>query len=162
MIKKNVENGRVTLIGLLGSSRLSNTFTSRSLCYELCHRNFVMEEIECQSLCDGNTTFLSKLMEIAEYMKDQKESISDSMVITKILMSLPVEYNHFNSTWESTSTGESTMSNLRARLTAEEVCLRSQNQVDTMEALFMKTKINNKFVNQKSRPKNKKAKRAKA
>lgn len=105
--------------------------------------------------CDDIATFLSKLMEIVQQMKDQNESISDSMVMTKILMSLPAEYNHFHSAWESTSTGERTMSNLRARLMAEELRLKSQNQVDTLEALFVKTKINKKVDNQKSGPKGK-------
>lgn len=38
---------------------------------------------------DDIATFISKLMEIVQQLRDQKESISDSMVMTKILMALP-------------------------------------------------------------------------
>lgn len=55
-------------------------------------------------------------MEIVQQLKDQDENISDLMAITKTLMSLPAEYNHFHSAWESTSAENQTMANLRARL----------------------------------------------
>lgn len=51
---------------------------------------------------DDITTFISKLLEIVQQMKDQNENLTDSMVIGKILSSLPSEYNHFHSAWEST------------------------------------------------------------
>ncbi|KAB0797085.1 hypothetical protein PPYR_08079 [Photinus pyralis] len=83
---------------------------------------------------DDIATCISKLMEIVQQLKDQKENISDTMVMTKILMALPAEYNHFHSAWESTSAENQTMSNLRARLMAEELRLKSQGQIEHVEA----------------------------
>lgn len=84
---------------------------------------------------DSISVFIAKLMEIVQQLRDQKESISESMVMTKILMSLPAEYNHFHSAWESTNSDEQTMSNLRARLLAEELRLKAQGKVESVEAL---------------------------
>lgn len=94
--------------------------------------------------CDDIATFLSKLMEIVQQMKDQNECVSDSMVMTKILMSLPAEFNHFHSAWESTSADGQTMGNLRARLMAEELRLKSQGQVERVEALVVKKNFSKK------------------
>ncbi|KYM94579.1 PREDICTED: uncharacterized protein LOC108781191 [Cyphomyrmex costatus] len=90
---------------------------------------------------DNITVFLSKLMEIVQQLRDQNENISDSMVITKILMSLPPEYNHFHSAWESTGPESQTMANLRARLLGEELRLKSQDQVENVEALVAKKNL---------------------
>lgn len=87
---------------------------------------------------DDIATFLSKLMEIVQQIKDQKEVISDAMIMTKILMALPAEYNHFHSAWESTSAADQTMANMRARLMAEELRLKSQGKVESVEALVAK------------------------
>jgi hypothetical protein len=87
---------------------------------------------------DDIATFLSKLTEVVQQLKDQNESISDSMVMTKILMSLPAEYNHFHSAWESTRVEDQTMTNLRARLMAEELRLKAQGQIESVEALAAK------------------------
>lgn len=70
---------------------------------------------------DNIAVFLSKLMEIVQQLRDQKEDISVSIVMTKILMFLPAEYNHFHSAWESTNAESQTITNLRARLMAEEL-----------------------------------------
>lgn len=93
---------------------------------------------------DDIATFLSKLMEIVQQLKDQDEKISDSMVMTKILMSLPAAYNHFHSAWESTNADNQTMANLRARLMAEELRLKSQGQVESVEALAAKRSFSKK------------------
>lgn len=93
---------------------------------------------------DDIATFLSKLMEIVQQLKDQDEQISDFMVMTKILMALPAEHNHFYSAWESTSTDSQTMANLRARLMAEELRLKSQGQVESVEALVARRNFSKK------------------
>lgn len=87
---------------------------------------------------DDIATFLSKLMEVVQQMRDQGENVSESMVMTKVLMSLPAAYNHFYSAWESTIAENQTMANLRARLMAEELRLQSQGQVENVEALVAK------------------------
>lgn len=93
---------------------------------------------------DDIGSFLSKLMEVVQQLKDQKENISDSMVMTKILMSLPAEYNHFHSAWESASSDNQTMANLRARLMAEELRLKSQGRIENVEALMAKQNFKKK------------------
>ncbi|EFN67630.1 hypothetical protein EAG_00279, partial [Camponotus floridanus] len=87
---------------------------------------------------DDITVFLSKLIEIVQQLRDQNEVISDSMVMTKILMSLPPKYDHFHSAWESTNVDAQTMANLRARLLAEELRLESRDQIKNVEALVAK------------------------
>lgn len=92
---------------------------------------------------DDIATCLSKLVEIVQQLKDQNENISDSMVMTKILMSLPAEYNHFHSAWESTNAENQTMANLRARLMAEELRIKSQGNAENVEALVAKKNFPN-------------------
>ncbi|CAH2085460.1 unnamed protein product [Euphydryas editha] len=45
--------------------------------------------------------YLSKIQEIQNQLKQLGEEVSDKFVITKVLMSLPDEYRHFVSAWES-------------------------------------------------------------
>ncbi|XP_036334799.1 uncharacterized protein LOC118745454 [Rhagoletis pomonella] len=78
---------------------------------------------------DDIATFLSKLMEIVQHLRDQGEIISDSMIMTKVLISLPAEYNHFHSAWESVRPADQNLNNLRARLMAEEIRLSAQEKV---------------------------------
>lgn len=56
------------------------------------------------------------------------------MVVTKILMTLPQEYSHFCTAWESTSADQRTLSNLTARLSMEKLQVGVNN-----------TQGNNKF-----------------
>ncbi|XP_037943131.1 uncharacterized protein LOC119675981 [Teleopsis dalmanni] len=77
---------------------------------------------------DDIATFLSKLMEIVQHLRDQGECISDSMIITKVLMSLPAEYNHFYSAWESVRAEDQNLNTLRARLMAEEIRMGAQEK----------------------------------
>lgn len=87
---------------------------------------------------DDMATFISKLLDIVNQLKEQNEAISDSMVIAKIQMSLPPEYNYFHSAWESTSPADRTLEKMKARLMIEESRLKSQGQVETVEALVVK------------------------
>ena len=48
------------------------------------------------------------------------KEISDSMIITKVLMTLPASYRHFVSAWESAPAGERKLDNLKTRLMTEE------------------------------------------
>lgn len=93
---------------------------------------------------DTIAIFMAKLMEIVQQLRDQNESISESMVMTKILMSLPAEYNHFHSAWESTNANDQTMTNLRARLLAEELRMKSQGRIEGVEALLAKLNLQKK------------------
>lgn len=46
---------------------------------------------------DSVSVHIAKLEEIAQQLNDLKEGISESMLMTKILMTLPSNYNHFHS-----------------------------------------------------------------
>ena len=69
---------------------------------------------------DDISTHIAKLEDIAHRLKLMGEEISDSMMITKILMTLPEYFRHFVSAWESAPAGERTLDNLKARLVTEE------------------------------------------
>lgn len=46
---------------------------------------------------DDIASFISKVEEIVQQLADLGERISDSMIVTRILMALPSCYNHFHS-----------------------------------------------------------------
>jgi hypothetical protein len=69
---------------------------------------------------DDMATHISKLEDMAHRLRMMGENISDSMIITKILMTLPTNYRHFVSAWESAPEGERNLVNLTSRLTIEE------------------------------------------
>lgn len=69
---------------------------------------------------DNISTHIAKLEDIAHRLKLMGEEISDSMMITKILMTLSESFKHFISAWESAPAGERKLDNLKARLATEE------------------------------------------
>lgn len=66
------------------------------------------------------STFLSKIEDLRNQLKQMGEAISEKFVITKVLMSLPDCYKHFVSAWESAPDEKQTLDNLVARLLMEE------------------------------------------
>lgn len=88
---------------------------------------------------DSIACHISKLEELVQQLKDLKENISDSMIMTKILMTLPASYNHFHSAWESTSAEQRTLDHLRERLMIEESRMSQKEwSGDVGEALMVK------------------------
>lgn len=87
---------------------------------------------------DDIATFISKLQSIVQQMKDLGENISDNIVITKILMSLPSEFAHFASAWESTAENLQTIENLTSRFVMEEACIGNKQKSEVDEALTAK------------------------
>lgn len=81
-----------------------------------------------KSSSDSMATHIAKLEDLAHRLKTLGEQIPDSMIITKILMTLPSTYNHFVSAWESTQRDERTLTNLISRLTIEETRLNNQGK----------------------------------
>lgn len=69
---------------------------------------------------DSIATFVSKLQELVQQLCDLGEQVSDKMLITKILLSLPPSLNYFKSAWESTADDKKTLNELCARLMMEE------------------------------------------
>lgn len=101
---------------------------------------------------DGIANHIAKLEEIVQQLKDLKEEISDTMVITKILMTLPANYNHFHSAWESTPDDKKTLDHLRSRLMIEESRIETQSSTDSGEAFMArqgKAKSNGRRANTK-------------
>lgn len=74
------------------------------------------------------SVFLSKIQEMQNLLKQMGEEISDRFVITKVLMSLPDEYKHFVSAWESAPDDKQTIDNLVARLLIEEERIKEKNE----------------------------------
>lgn len=65
-------------------------------------------------------THISKLQNIAHRLKALNANITEDMKIFKILTTLPKNYKHFRSAWDSTSSGKKTIENLTARLLQKE------------------------------------------
>jgi len=51
--------------------------------------------------------------------------IDDNMVVLKVLATLPDEFSHFASAWDSTDINNRILENLTARLIAEEMRLKN-------------------------------------
>lgn len=87
--------------------------------------------------------FISKVQEFQNKLNQLGEGISDKLIITKILMSLPEKYSHFISAWESTSDERQTLNNFTARLLVEEERLKSKTNTaeNSVALLAMKKNI---------------------
>jgi len=69
---------------------------------------------------DDISTHISKLENLGRKLSLVEEPITDNLVMTKMLMTLPKEYQHFYSAWDSISTGSKTVNNnLTSRLLIE-------------------------------------------
>jgi len=69
---------------------------------------------------DNMAIHISKLESLSRKLKQLGEPISDSMLISKIIMTLPENYKHFYSAWDSIPNVDKTLSNLSSRLMVEE------------------------------------------
>lgn len=87
---------------------------------------------------DSMASHISKLEELVQQIKDLGEPISQTMIMTKILMTLPSSYDHFHSAWESTEKDKRTMENLRSRLMIEESRMMAKEPANSGEALLAK------------------------
>ncbi|EZA62138.1 hypothetical protein X777_03745 [Ooceraea biroi] len=84
----------------------------------------------------GIATYISELKNLAFKLKSLREKMNDTMIISKILTALPENYRFFTIAWESTPAAERTLTNLTARLLAEE----ARNRGDQEEAVAFKVK----------------------
>lgn len=64
-------------------------------------------------------TYISNLRNIANILNRMDVVISNSMIISKVLATLPEEYKYFASAWNSTDRNNKTLENLTSRLIAE-------------------------------------------
>lgn len=85
-------------------------------------------------------THISTLQSMVQNLTAVGVTIDDNALITKILMTLPLEYRHFLPAWDSTAASERTLINLTNRLMVEENRCGLQslnlNEVKTSEALL--------------------------
>ena len=75
---------------------------------------------------DDMSTHISKVEDLCYQLKALGENVSESMTITKILMTIPQKYNHFLSAWDSIDVAHKTLDNLASRLMMEERRVESQ------------------------------------
>jgi len=87
----------------------------------------------------------SKLEEIRSQLRQMGEDRSESMFITKILMSLPEKLKHFISAWESTAAESQTLQELTSRLLIEEERI---NTSESVTALSSKASISKRKQNE--------------
>lgn len=71
-------------------------------------------------------TYISKLKNLAFRLTSMRTEINDDMIISKILATLPDEFGHFASAWDSTEKNNKTLENLTARLIAEEMRMKAR------------------------------------
>ena len=69
---------------------------------------------------DNLTVHIAKVEDLAYRLKLLGELVTEKMIMTKILLTLPVQYDFFISAWEATAEVECTKTNLISRLSAEE------------------------------------------
>ncbi|GBN04277.1 hypothetical protein AVEN_145610-1 [Araneus ventricosus] len=79
--------------------------------------------------------YISKLENFAHQVKDPGESISDVIVITNILGTLPPKYRNIRQAWLSVDDSEQNLSNLTALSIDEETSLTQSEQ--TVSAFFV-------------------------
>ncbi|XP_015124514.1 uncharacterized protein LOC107046418 [Diachasma alloeum] len=89
---------------------------------------------------DDIAEHVSKVQSVAHKLKALVETVSDSMIMTKILLTLPPTLNHFCSVWEFTALAERTLNNLKARLSAEEARLKHQEDQSNLSGLITTSK----------------------
>lgn len=87
-------------------------------------------------------THISTLQSMVQKLAAVNVTIDDNGLIMKILMTLPSDYRHFLSAWDSVATAEKTVLNLTNRLMVEESRCGLQsmnlNEVSKSEALLAK------------------------
>ena len=83
-------------------------------------------------------THIAKLEDLAHRLTLMGEAITDNMMITKILLTLPAGYDYFVSAWESTPLTERSKANLISRLAMEE--LRQKQRDDHQQNALVSQK----------------------
>ncbi|KAG5873189.1 hypothetical protein JTB14_002314 [Gonioctena quinquepunctata] len=78
---------------------------------------------------EGIVTFLLEIEELVDQITKLGKELSDNIIITKVLMSLPSEYHAFVTAWEGTQINDRKMNKLTARLLIEDNILKSRLSV---------------------------------
>lgn len=135
---------------------IMNCDTARDMWQKL-HSVFDMKSEESLSLIQkeffefrwdpaGNVAqHISKLEQMASKLKALGGEIPPSMLITRILSTLPPKFNHFHSAWDSTTEAKRTVENLTARLMTEELRMLKRNETEESTVALM-SKMNLKNI----------------
>lgn len=99
--------------------------------------------------CDDIATHAAKIEALAHRLDLMGEKVGDSMVMTKILLTLPPYLDYFPSAWESTPESERTKTNLISRLVAEELRHNKRDENALAAKAFFKKNKNTKQKNWK-------------
>lgn len=81
--------------------------------------------------------FIAKIEDLCNQLKSMGEELSESMVMTKMVMTLPEKYKHFVSAWESVPQQQQNLRELTSRLLVEEERSKNTLEVDTSAALVV-------------------------
>lgn len=86
----------------------------------------------------NHDAFISSVQQMAVQLTDLQLPISELQIISKVLMSLPTNYLHFVSAWDSVPAAEKTITLLTSRLLKEEKMtnIRSQNKPSSPDAAY--------------------------
>lgn len=118
--------------------KLSSIYEHQStVSVHLLQQKFFSLEYKNCSVAD----FISQLEDIRGQLKHLGEELSEKMIITKILMSLPESLKHFVSAWESTPIDKQSLTELTSRLLVEEERAKQCEQVDAYVARGSKNKV---------------------
>lgn len=98
-------------------------------------------------------THVSKLQNLAHGLKSLGEGINDSMIISKILVTLPNKYQHFATAWVSTAGTEKTLENLVSRLMAEEIRNNSEKEKPVAFKTYEKRYNKKGYTSSENKPK---------
>ncbi|CAB0028080.1 unnamed protein product [Trichogramma brassicae] len=78
---------------------------------------------------DSIAQHVAKIENIASQLKDIGQTVSDVMIMAKIISTLPSKYNAFISTWDSVPDTDQTMDKLRERLLREETRMSADDDI---------------------------------
>ena len=92
---------------------------------------------------DSIPQHVAKVENLARQLQDIDEAVSNTMIMAKILSTLPAKYNAFVSAWESVATNDQTLDNLRERLLREESRMTTMDSVDSALAAVTISKQRN-------------------
>uniref|UniRef100_A0A1Y1LCN3 Endonuclease n=1 Tax=Photinus pyralis TaxID=7054 RepID=A0A1Y1LCN3_PHOPY len=80
---------------------------------------------------ESMSVHVAKLQEISNELKQLGQEVSEQMLMTKLLMSLPQEYKYFVSAWESVAEDNQKLDELIGRLLMEEDRMKNQEECTT-------------------------------
>lgn len=108
-------------------SKLDSTYMQASEINKMiAHKKFYSYKI-CST--DSISQHIAEVESLARWIKDADKAVSDAVVITKILSSLPMKFCNFRQAWMSMESMRQTLSNLTTRLLDEEASLSRKRRV---------------------------------